>query len=136
MGNPVPGAEEEIFTAFNFAIEINIPGIAPKLCRAAFAECEGLGMTMSVKTLHEGGDPGREIQLAGARSYGRVTLRRGMTQSFDLWAWVDGLLQPGAAQMRPDAEVVLLAADGTTERARFVLRRCLPVLLKAPALNA
>ena len=38
--------------------------------------------------------------------------------------------------MRADGEVVLLAPDGTTERARFVLQRCLPVKLKAPPLNA
>jgi phage tail-like protein len=31
---------------------------------------------------------------------------------------------------------VLLAADGVTERVRFRLERCLPVKLKAPALNA
>jgi phage tail-like protein len=31
---------------------------------------------------------------------------------------------------------VVLAADGTTEQARFVLDRCLPVKVKAPALNA
>jgi len=37
--------------------------------------------------------------------------------------------------MRASAEVVLLAPDGR-ERARFLLDRCLPVKLKAPALNA
>jgi len=37
--------------------------------------------------------------------------------------------------LRADAEVVLFATDGA-ERARFVLSRCLPTKLKAPALNA
>lgn len=137
MANPVStGSLGETFTAFNFAIEISIPGIAPRLCRAAFAECEGLGMTMLARTIYEGGNPGREIQLPGTRSYGRVTLKRGMTADFDLWDWVDAFLTPGPLDLRPDAEVVLLASDGTTERARFLLRRCLPILLKAPTLNA
>ena len=38
--------------------------------------------------------------------------------------------------LRAEAEVVLYAADGASERARFVLSRCLPVKLKAPVLNA
>ena len=38
--------------------------------------------------------------------------------------------------LRADAEVVLYAADGVAERARFVLSRCIPVKLKAPPLNA
>lgn len=40
------------------------------------------------------------------------------------------------AALRANAEVVLFAPDGRTERARFVLTRCVPVKLKAPALNA
>ena len=59
-----------------------------------------------------------------------------MTPDFDLWDWVDAFLKPGPLDLRPDAEVVLLASDGTTERGRFLLRRCLPVLLRAPTLNA
>jgi phage tail-like protein len=57
-----------------------------------------------------------------------------MTAAFDLWAWFSQILTNPA--LRADAEVVLLAADGNTERARFVLTRCLPIKLKAPALNA
>jgi phage tail-like protein len=131
---------EEIFTAFHFAVEINVPGVAPRLCRAAFAECEGLGLTMQARTIREGGNQGREIHLLGPRSYGQVTLKRGMTASFDLWNWVDAFLTADRNNLqdnlRSDVEVVLLAPDGRAERARFLLRRCLPVLLKAPTLNA
>ncbi len=122
------------FTAFNFAVEIHVPGVAPKVCSAAFSECDGLEMTMEVKTIREGGNNGRQIRLTGPLNYGQLTLKRGMTAAFDLWDWFSQILiNPG---LRADAEVVLLAVDGTTERARFVLTRCLPVKLKAPALNA
>lgn len=137
MPNQIERAKaEEIFNAFRFAVEINIPGIAPRLCRAAFAECEGLGITMQERTIQEGGNNGSEIQLVGPWSYGRLTLRRGMTSAFDLWDWVDGCLAATPPDLRPDAEIVLLASDGATEHARFLLRRCMPVLLKGPSLNA
>lgn len=122
------------FTSFNFAVEINVRGISPKVCSAAFSECDGLEMTMQVKTIREGGNNGRQIHLAGPLSYGQLTLKRGMTATFDLWDWFDAMLTN--AGLRADAEIVLFSEDRQTERARFVLTRCVPTRLKAPALNA
>lgn len=122
------------FHAFNFAVEINIPGVSPKACSGSFAECDGLEMTIDAKTIREGGNNGRQIRLTGAFSYGAVTLKRGMTASFDLWDWLEATLTDPT--LRADAEVVVFAADGKTERVRFLLSRCLPTKLKAPALNA
>jgi phage tail-like protein len=122
------------FTAFNFAVEIVPDGGASPLVSAAFAECDGLEMTMEVKTIREGGSNDRQVRLAGPAAYGQLTLKRGMTDaSFELWQWMsDSIADPS---LRAEAEVVLFAADGRTERARVVLERCLPVKLKAPALN-
>lgn len=122
------------FTAFNFAVEINRGDDGNPLVNAAFAECDGLEMNLEVKTIREGGANDRQIRLNGMVAYGQLTLKRGMTQSFDLWQWFrDSVTDP---RLRANAEVVLLAGDGQTERARFVLSRCVPIKLKAPALNA
>jgi phage tail-like protein len=134
MASPLFDASRYPFTAFNFAVEINVPDVVPLVCNAAFAECDGLEMTVEVKTIREGGNNGRQIRLAGPASYGQLTLKRGMTPSFDLWDWMEAAhTKP---DLRADAEVVIFAADGTTERARFILTRCIPVKLKAPPLNA
>ena len=122
------------FTAFNFSVEINRGSDGAPLVNAAFSECDGLEMSMEIKTLREGGGNDRQIRLNGPVSYGQLVLKRGMTESFDLWKWFqDSVHDP---RLRADAEVVLLAADGATERARFQLGRCVPVKMKAPALNA
>lgn len=134
MANPANETVVYPFTAFNFAVEINVPDLSPKVCHAAFAECDGLEMTMDVKTIREGGNNGRQVRLTGPMNFGQLTLKRGMTASFDLWDWFSAMLE--RPRLRADAEVVLFAADGSTERARFILSRCLPVKLKAPALNA
>jgi phage tail-like protein len=122
------------FTSFNFAVEINVPDVVPLACKAAFQECDGLEMNVEVKTIREGGNNGRQIRLAGPYAFGQVTLKRGMTASFDLWDWMEATVSKPA--LRADAEVVLYAADGVTECARFILSRCIPLKLKAPALNA
>ena len=89
---------------------------------------------MEVKTIREGGNNNKQIRLTGPTSFGTLTLKRGMTSCFDLWDWFSKTWSDPS--LRADAEVVLLAADGQTERARFVLSRCVPTRLKAPALNA
>jgi phage tail-like protein len=122
------------FTAFAFAVEIDIPGISPKACSAAFAECDGLEMTMDVKTIREGGNNTQQIRLTGPVSYGSVTLKRGMTGNFDLWRWFRAIQRE--PRTRATATVVLYAPDRVTVNAEFVLSRCLPVKLKSPPLNA
>ena len=122
------------FTAFNFSVEIVRGDASAPLVSAAFAECDGLEMGMEVKTIREGGANDRQVRLAGPATVGQLTLKRGMTEaSFELWKWMaDSIDDPS---LRATAEVVLLAADGATPRARFVLARCLPIKVKAPPLN-
>jgi phage tail-like protein len=122
------------FTAFNFSVEIDVRGVSKQVCNAAFSECDGLEMTLEVKTIREGGDNGRLIRLPGPVGFGTLTLKRGMTSNFDLWDWFAAVNDnPG---LRADAEVVIVDSNGVTTLAGFVLSRCVPIKLKAPALNA
>jgi len=122
------------FTAFNFSVEINRGEDGNPLVNAAFSEVDGLEMSQEIKSIREGGSNDRQIRLNGPATFGTLTLKRGMTESFDLWKWFqDSVADP---RLRASAEVVVLAADGATERARFLLSRCVPVKMKAPALNA
>jgi phage tail-like protein len=133
MANPASETVNYPFTAFNFSVEITKADDAALLCSAAFAECDGLEMTMDVKTIRQGGDNGRQVRLTGPLNFAQLTLKRGMTANFDLWDWLNAIVADPS--IRANAEVVLLAPDGS-ERARFLLDRCVPVKLKAPALNA
>lgn len=134
MGNPADDRVGYPFTGFNFSVEIQVPGMPDDLCSAAFQECDGLEMTMEVKTIKEGGNNSTLIRLPGMLGYGTLTLKRGMTASFDLWNWFSAVVRDPT--VRAHGEVVVMAQDRVTERARFILNRCLPTKLKAPALNA
>jgi phage tail-like protein len=133
-------AQDYPFTSFNFSVEINRGEEGRPLVNAAFSDCDGLEMSMEVKTIREGGANDRQIRLNGAAAYGTLTLKRGMTANFDLWTWFsDSLHDP---RLRADAEVVLLSPDsrgeagGANARVRFQLSRCVPIKIKAPAFNA
>jgi|SRR5712664_1139620 len=134
MPDSQPNAPTYPFTAFNFAVEIHKGDEPALLCSAAFSECDGLEMTMEVKTIREGGNNGRQIRLNGPFAFGQLTLKRGMTSNFDLWNWFNESLEN--PRLRAKAEIVIFAADRTTKSARFVISRCVPIKLKAPALNA
>jgi phage tail-like protein len=130
-------------TAFNFRVEfaLDLDGVSRPLCAAAFAECDGLEVTMEPKTYREGGNNLTQIHLAGPLTYGQLTLKRGMTDTLDLWTWFDRVVE-GETGLRVDGRVLLLGSaparpDGDgAPLAGFLLSRCLPVKLKAPALNA
>ena len=124
------------FSAFRFAVEIKVPGMEGQLYSGYFAECDGLEMTMEVKTIREGGNNGEQVRLTGPLSYGTLTLKRGMTANRDMWDLFNLIVQPGKANLRANAEVVIFTPNGEKEQARFILGRCLPIKLKAPALNA
>jgi phage tail-like protein len=134
MANPANETIIYPFTTFNFSVEIRVEGVSEQVCSASFSECDGLEMTTEVKTIREGGNNGSQIRLTGPSAFAQLTLKRGMTANFDLWDWASAVVSNPS--LRADADVVLLAADGQTKRATFRLKRCLPVKLKAPALNA
>ncbi|HEX7843007.1 MAG TPA: phage tail protein [Kofleriaceae bacterium] len=138
------------FRTFNFAVEIQLPnvnGVSQPLCSGAFSECDGLEISFDVKTIREGGNNSRQIRLAGPSTMGTLSLKRGMAQNTDLWTWVASVQQnPG---LRAEAVVVMYDVDPRVPISdrddqpvkrdvvvRFVLSRCLPVKIKAPALNA
>jgi len=122
------------FPAFNFIVEIVRDDQPTPLAGGAFSDCDGIEMTQEVKTLREGGNSHRVHRLSGPISFGQLTLKRGVTRGFDLWKWFsDSLEDP---RLRAGVTVSVLRPDGRSEWGRFVLRRCLPVKLKAPTLNA
>jgi len=124
------------FTAFRFAVEIDVHGVGNALCGASFSEVDGLEMNIEPKTLQEGGRNTGPVHLLGKTTYGQLTLKRGMTGNFDLWRWFERVTSPGSRGVRAKAEVVVQSSDGTKEQARFILEGCLPVKLKAPPLNS
>ncbi len=124
------------FSTFNFKVELSISGDPVILCSAAFSECGGLEMTMEPKTIREGGNNNQPIHLIGPVSYGKLSLKRGMTDTFHLWEWFERVLMPGEGGVRADGLVVMMAPDGVTEQVSFELSGCLPVRMRAPGLNA
>jgi phage tail-like protein len=57
-----------------------------------------------------------------------------MTEGFDLWNWFTQTLADPS--LRADAQIVMFDTDRSKQTASFNLERCIPLKIKAPALNA
>jgi phage tail-like protein len=128
------------FTTFNFRIELSYGQGGNPICDGEFAECDGIEMTIEPKTFREGGNNSRPIHLVGPVSYGQLTLKRGMTADFGLWEWFEAVQRTNGHGIRASGQIAIQSANNApearTDRVVFQLTGCLPIKLKAPALNA
>jgi phage tail-like protein len=126
------------FTTFRFEVVLDLDqptdGLESPLCDAAFAECDGLEMTMEPKIVESASVTDRQQRLIGPVKYGQVTLRRGMTGNLQLWQWFARGTRPGSV-LTAHGEITMWDTDGTPA-IRFSLEGCLPVKMRAPALRA
>jgi phage tail-like protein len=122
------------FTAYSFAIEVRLPGRDEPLCEAAFCACDGLELRRATVTYRDGGESGAVHLVAGQESVGTVTLRRGMTDAFDLWDWWERVRRD--PRLRATCDIVVLSPDLERERVRFRLHGCLPVKIVGPDFDA
>jgi phage tail-like protein len=125
------------FTAFRFEVvlelETPVDGLTGTLCDAAFAECDGLEMTMEPKTVESGGVNNRQIHLIGPVKFAQLTLKRGMTSNLQLWQWMAMTAQGTVALA---SGTVTMWDSDSTPVIEFALENCLPVRMRAPSLNA
>jgi phage tail-like protein len=128
----------EPLTTFRFEVVLDLEqptvGLESPLCDAAFAECDGLELTMEPKRIETGGVNDRQLHRIGPVRYGQVTLKRGMTSNLQLWNWFAQGTRPGSV-LTAHGQVVVWNTDGTPAL-EFTLEHGLPVRLRAPALMA
>ena len=113
----------------DFRFRVEIDGIAS----SHFLECTGLGSEVAVIEYREGGDPTAVRKLPGRASFSDITLKRGISESRDLYDWHRSLLQ-GQIDRR-NGQIILLD-DAGVEVVRWVFSEAWPRKWEGPELNA
>jgi phage tail-like protein len=125
---PAPADRTDPFPGFDFVVEIDGVGIA------GFQEVSGLEGRIEVIEYREGADnPPSARKLPGLVKYGNVALKRGLTDSRDLYAWWNAVAS-GKADRRGVA-IVLLDRERTPVR-RWLLQEAWPVRYAISSLDA
>jgi phage tail-like protein len=121
-------ARRDPFPGFQFVVEID--GIAT----AGFMEVSGLEGSIDVLEYREGADVSSSVRkIQGLVAYANVTLRRGLTDSRDLYDWWRAVAS-GKVDRRATA-IVLLDGERNPIR-RWQLRDAWPVRYAFSALEA
>src|SRR5919109_441106 len=123
-----PAPTHDPFPGFDFVVEID--GIAT----AAFKEVSGLEGSIDVVEYREGADLSPATRkLPGLVKFSNVTLKRGLTESRDLYQWWSAV-----ASGRPDRRnvaIILLERERNPVR-RWLLRDAWPVRYAISSLDA
>lgn len=111
----------------NFNFTVSIDGIT-----AGFSECSGLDSEVNVIEYREGGD-NRVRKLVGLSKFGNLVLKRGVTESLELYQWHLAILQ--GQNDRRDGSIILLD-DERKPVARWNFKNAFPCKYHGPRLNA
>ena len=103
------GQRVDPYRGFNFLVEID--GIT----QAGFQEVSGLDSSTDSVDYREGSDPNHVRKLTGLNKVSAITLKRGITDSDELWKWRLTVIE-GKAERR-NGSIILLDEHGQRETA-------------------
>ena len=100
------------YAQFNFILELE------GLAAAGFTEVGGISSESDIVEYREGSEPARMRKLPALFKFGSITLKRGYTQSRELWEWRKTTLD-GVTQRKQGAIILLDEARAPQLRWEF-----------------
>jgi phage tail-like protein len=117
------------YGAFNFLVDLGTGA------SGGFSDVSGLSTEMTVAEYRNGNERVNHVhKVPGLHKTGDVTLKRGIINSGDLWAWVQQVRQVGPVAKRV-VIVTLLSEDGDGVEA-WKLHGAMPLKYTGPTLSA
>jgi phage tail-like protein len=124
-----PGLFIDPYRAYSFKLVIT------GLMEAHFTQCSGLGMRVEPIEYAEGGST-KVYHVPGRTRCDPITLYYGLTQSHELWDWMNSISKGTAPMPRKDINILLFDPDGVTEKVRWTLYNAWPCAWRGATLNA
>jgi len=121
------GDRKDPYRSYNFRVEID--GIT----RAGFRECSGLDTSQDAIDYREGTDALTARKLPGLVKYSSISLKWGITDDDELWAWRKQAMDGKVA--RKNGSIVLMDTAGV-EKLRWNFREGWPTKWTGPSFNA
>jgi phage tail-like protein len=121
------GSRTDPYRGFNFMVEID--GIT----QAGFQEVSGLDASTDSVDYREGTDPLHARKLPGLNKYTAITLKRGITDTDELWKWRQTVMD-GKAE-RKNGSIILLDDTGA-EKIRWNFANGWPTKWTGPSFNS
>jgi phage tail-like protein len=121
------GTRVDPYRGYNFLVEID------GMTQAGFQEVGGLDASVDSVDYREGGDPTHVRKLSGLTKHSNITLKRGITDSTELYDWVATAMEGKTS--RKNGSIILMDETGT-EKLRWNFFNAWASKWTGPALNA
>ena len=122
-------ARQTPYGAFNFLVEIDGQEFG------GFSDVSGLSSDITVAEYRNGNDRVNHVRkVPGMHKVSDVTLKRGIVNSADLWAWVSQTRTASVGAQR--AVTVTLLDEARNAVQRWLLRGVIPMKYSGPSLAA
>jgi phage tail-like protein len=122
------------YGAFNFLVNLNGP-IGEDQPLGGFSDVSGLSTEITIAEYRNGNErPNHVRKVPGIHKVGDVTLKRGIVNSGDLWAWISDTRNTGAAAKR--TVVITLRDEAGNPVQKWTLGNVVPMKYTGPTLAA
>jgi len=121
------GSRNDPYGAFNFIVQIDGVNVA------GFSEIGGLSTETNVIEYREGNQDITLRKMPGLRKYTNITLKRGYTNSQDLWKWRQSVMQ-GRTERK--SGTIILQNEQRQPALKWAFKEAWPSKWDGPALNA
>ena len=121
---------DDPLVSFNFAIEVS------GIISGYFTEASGLGSEHEVIEHKVMGEGGQEIvkKIPGRLKWGDITLKRGISDSLDMWEWRKMVVDGKVESARRNGSITMYDQEGS-EVARWNFERGWPSKVSGPSVN-
>lgn len=121
------GSRNDPYSSFSFLVEID--GVTV----AGFSEAAGLSTATDIIEYRNGNETNTVRKLPGLKKFTNITLKRGMTDSRELWDW-RRTVEDGRTERQSGS--IVLRNEAQEEALRWNFREAWPTKLDAPSFNA
>jgi phage tail-like protein len=128
-------AERKVpYPAYNYLICIQKYGRPPDQPLGGFSEVSGLKTELHISEYRDGNDPANYVhKYSGMHTTADVTLKRGVVDTSDMWAWITDARTNGASAQQD--VTITLRDEANKDVQKFKLYNVTPKGYTAPALN-
>lgn len=123
----MPGERKDPYRGFRYRVEIE--GIT----QAGFSEVSGYNTSLDVIEYREGNERTTPRKLPGLTKYGNITLKWGVTDSMDMYKWIENAVN-GKIE-RKTVTIISINEEGT-DVATWQIIEAWPAKYTAPNFNA
>ena len=120
------------YPAYNYIVNLNGPRDPDKLL-GGFSDVSGLETDIHISEYRDGNEAEPHVRkIPGSHKVGDITLKRGVVDSSDLWAWITDTRTNGIDAQRD--VIVTLRDEAAKPVQKWTLRNVVPMKYTGPTL--